>query len=382
MLAPNFFGRSRKQNVLTTLICLVLFGLVLTHWTRPASRTIQYSAFETHVTSAEDVSQLCVAHKFKPAPAPIPPIDGKGHFQQRRVYDLFLLSTELDWLDIRLNTLYQYVDYFVIVESDRTFTGLPKPLYLREHWPKFETFHRKIIYVVVEDKVNSTITWDHEDAFRNALLYETLPQIAGTEQEPRYGDALIVSDIDEVPRPETIKILRYCDYPDRLTLRSHFYYYSFQWLHRGEQWAHPQATTYRGLESTISPKDLRNGEGGPPGILFAPLRRLRQKADLFDASWHCSSCFRTIKEMQTKMSSFSHTPWNTKENREPKGLIERVRNGIDLFNRGGEVYDKIDGNPDVPKFILKNWQNYRYLLNRDGEDAAFEDVKDFLPVGS
>ena len=370
LLAPKL-PRSLRQLTIIATVFLTILLLLRIHWRQSSKRTIQYDAFKGHITSRSDATELCSAHGFPPfTPQPSNP-------RRRRVYDTFLLSTELDWLTVRLNTLYQSVDYFIIVESDRTFTGLPKPLHLRDRWPDFATFHRKLIYVVVADTVNSTRAWDHEDAFRDGLLYAAAEQIRGTERDFRDGDALIVSDIDEISRPETIKVLRYCDFPDRLTLRSQFYYYSFQWLHRGEQWAHPQATVYRGLERTISPTDLRNGEGGPgaPSI-FGPLRRWWQKADLFDAAWHCSSCFRTVKEMQTKMQSFSHTPWNTEENREPRTIIERVRQGLDLFNREGEVYDKIDGNPDVPPFVLEKWQNYRYLLNRDGADASFEDVKE------
>lgn len=227
----------------------------------------------------------------------------------------------------------------------------------------------------MDDKVNSTVSWDHEDALRNALLYETAAQINGTEKMFREGDALVMSDIDEVIRPETVKVLRYCNYPDRLTLRSQFYSYSFQWLHRGEQWTHPQATVYRGLDSTISPTSLRSGEGEQGWSFFR-----RQKADLFDAGWHCASCFRTIKEMQAKMESFSPSVWNTAENRDPKTITEKVRNGLDLFNHEGEVYDRIQGNLDMPKFILEKWQRYRYLLNRDGEDAGFEDAKELMAI--
>lgn len=374
MLIPNPIPRSPKQTVLTLLLLLSVLWLGTSHWNRSSIHSIQLSAFDGHSTSPVDISQVCAAHNFR-LTASSYTTDENGD-RKRRVYDFFLLSTELDWLEIRLNTLYAYVDYFVIVESDRTFTGRPKPLSLRENWSKFDSFHPKIIYVVVEDKVSSTRTWDHEDAFRNGLLYETMPQIAGKEQEPRYGDAMIISDIDEIPRPETVKLLRYCDFPDRLTLRSHFYYYSFQWLHRGQQWAHPQATVYRGLESTISPVDLRNDEGGPGFSLFRPLQRARQRADLYDAAWHCSSCFRTVKEMQTKIQSFSHTPWNTEQNRDPKTMIERVRNGIDLFNRPGEIYDKIESNPDVPRYILEHSKDFKYMLDRDGEEAGFEDAQD------
>lgn len=39
----------------------------------------------------------------------------------RKVYDLFLINTELDFLEIRLNELDSEVDYFVILESGMLF---------------------------------------------------------------------------------------------------------------------------------------------------------------------------------------------------------------------------------------------------------------------
>ncbi|EMC91821.1 glycosyltransferase family 17 protein, partial [Baudoinia panamericana UAMH 10762] len=294
----------------------------------------------------------------------------------RKVYDLFLLSTELDWLEIRLHTLSSYIDYFVIVESNSTFTGLPKPAYLAENWNKFAPFHSKIIHSVVEDPGLSigSRTWDHEDYFRNALLYATFPKLVGTLQEAQEGDVLIVSDVDEIPKPEAIVVLRKCAIPDRLTLRSQFYYYSFQWLHRGEMWAHPQATTYHGLDRTISPKDLRNGEPHTPGWFWLNhLRTWYQSRDFWDAAWHCSSCFHTVKEMQTKMQSFSHVGWNTEANRDVRTIVERVRGGVDLFGREGEVYERVEGNTDVPAYILQQPTRFGYLLDRDGEDGGFQD---------
>lgn len=378
MLATSSLLRSPRRSIIIFLLCSLFLWLLSSHRKGPSRHALRLSAFEGHIYTSEDVTQLCAAHNFAPAPVfATSGSSGQQNPQKRRVYDLFVLSTELDWLEIRLNTLYPYVDYFVILESKHTSTGQPKPLHLRENWSRFETFHRKLIYVAVEgDSSSIRGSWDTENGFRDALLYETMERVRGKEKEFRYGDALIVGDIDELPRPETVKLLRYCDFPDRLTLRSHFYSYSFQWLHRGEQWAHPQATVYRGLSNSIPPTDLRYGDGGPG--LRSTLGWGRQTADLLDTGWHCSFCFRTIKEMQAKMQSPSCTQWNTEENRDPQMIIDRVRSGLDLFDREDEIYDKIDGNPDVPPFIIEQWQSYRYLLNRDGEDAAFEDVKGLI----
>ena len=43
-----------------------------------------------------------------------------------KIYDTFIFSNELDLLDLRLNTFNDYVDKFVIVESNITFSGKPK----------------------------------------------------------------------------------------------------------------------------------------------------------------------------------------------------------------------------------------------------------------
>ncbi|CAD0090630.1 unnamed protein product [Aureobasidium mustum] len=81
--------------------------------------------------------------------------------------------------------------------------------------------------------------------------------------------------------------------------------------------------------------------------------------------------------MHTKMHSFSHQGWNTEENRDSRTLINRVRHGLDLFGRADELYDKIEDNKDVPSYITAQYEQkgrFKYLLDRDGEDAGFDDV--------
>ena len=39
----------------------------------------------------------------------------------------------------------------------------------------------------------------------------------------------------------------------------------------------------------------------------------------------------------------------------------------------GQYYDKVEHNMDVPQYVLQNSDRFRYLLDRDGEDAAFAD---------
>jgi beta-1,4-mannosyl-glycoprotein beta-1,4-N-acetylglucosaminyltransferase len=375
MSAVKWTQRRRRALRYTVLMCLVIALLVLINHDISQDHYLSTDLARSHpnldtgeqvLLSPNEAKSVCHAHGFSVE-------DGREN--QRKVYDLVLISTELDWLEIRLHTLSRYVDYFVIIESRTTFTGKPKPLHLGENWDLFKDFHHMIIYRVVEDSVQSQRIWDHEDYLRNALFKEVFPDLTGTAEQANPGDALVVSDMDEIIRPGAMLLLRYCSVPARLTLRTHFYYYSFQWRHRGPQWAHPDATIYRGSE-TIMPNNLRQGLLGHGWAPIAAFRRWWDRGTLWNAGWHCSSCFATVAEMRTKMHSFSHQGWNTANNRDSRTLVNRVRHGLDLFGRVGELYDRVELNGDVPPFVFEQYKQngrFRYLLNRDGEDAGFED---------
>lgn len=312
--------------------------------------------------SIDETIAICAQHNFKPS---------LEQTTRRKVYDLFMINDELDWLEIRLHTLAAYVDYFVILESPYTFTGLPKPLTLKDNWSRFAEFHSQIIYHVVEDMpVGAKRAWDYEDHQRNALYTQVIPGLEG-EQKANLGDVLIIADIDEVPRPIAITIMRNCLIPRRLTLRSQFYYYGFQWKHNGEQWPHAQATIYAGSSRTILPVNLRNGDGENP------ISRWYEKADLWNAGWHCSTCFHNISEVLSKMASFSHMSLNAEKFHDRTRIVDRVRKGLDLWDREGEAYVRVNSNEDIPEYVKNNGGTFSYLLDRDEANAGFADYDEF-----
>ena len=68
-----------------------------------------------------------------------------------KVFDCFPFYDELDLLEIRLNILNDVVDYFVLTEATRTFTGKPKPLHYDNNKVRFKKFEHKIRHVIVDD---------------------------------------------------------------------------------------------------------------------------------------------------------------------------------------------------------------------------------------
>ncbi len=71
------------------------------------------------------------------------------------IYDCFQFFNEEEILDIRLNILSPFVDYFVIVESSYDHQGNKRELVFNKK--KFEKFSHKINYIIVNDVSHSII---------------------------------------------------------------------------------------------------------------------------------------------------------------------------------------------------------------------------------
>ena len=69
-----------------------------------------------------------------------------------KIYDCFMYFDEEVVVDVRLNTLNEFVDYFVIVESKFTHKGDQREL--KFNLKKFERFKDKIIYLVYDREPN------------------------------------------------------------------------------------------------------------------------------------------------------------------------------------------------------------------------------------
>jgi beta-1,4-mannosyl-glycoprotein beta-1,4-N-acetylglucosaminyltransferase len=302
----------------------------------------------------QEATELCARHG-------LPVFERRD--RPRKVYDLFLFNAEFDWLEIRLNELRNHVDHFIILESSQTFTGHEKPLYYQNSSECFSSFANKIVYSSLDTSWRwFPLKWSRERFIRNSLFSSVFPTLL-PPAAPNNKDVILISDLDEIPRPETITVLRNCDFPKRTNLRSRFFYYSYQREHRKADWMHPQATWYDGMDKTVLPDTLRMGFEGKDYWNFT------------NSSWHCSSCFSTVAEMDFKIASFSHTEYNKPQFRDPAEIVRRVRNGLDLFDRPEEQYNKLDPVVDIPAFLMveENAERFKFVLDRDPENANFVD---------
>ena len=102
------------------------------------------------------------------------------------IYDCFSYWDEDLLLDLRLNILDKHVDFFVIVEGNRTWQNNSKNL--RFDINRFSKFKEKIIYVPVTNMPSGINPYLRENFQRNSIM-------RGLEQ-CKDDDFIIISDLD------------------------------------------------------------------------------------------------------------------------------------------------------------------------------------------
>lgn len=261
-----------------------------------------------------------------------------------KIYDFFFTNNEAMWWDIRLNTLYPVVDAFFILESKINFNGKSKPLFFKENIAKFSKFKDKIHHFVLESDIESGDVWNRESYQRDMLFVEGFKKLNLKE-----NDIILLSDTDEIPKPEALLALRYCMPPPRITLQSNIAFYSFEYV--TGTWDHPQAMLYNKADIP-SAQTLRNTFGSV----------------IPNSSWSCSYCFDKISDFQYKLESFAHQELNTDFYKDPKKILDHISKGTRFFQ--DPIQFQFVEKPDMPKYVKEN-DKYRYLYDRHMPSGGF-----------
>lgn len=117
-----------------------------------------------------------------------------------KVYDCFPFFNELDILEVRLQELWDTVDYFVLAESNISHSGNPKEYIFENNKDRFSKYMSKIRHIKVNDVPETSDSWVREKYQRWAL------ERGLNDMQPE--DIVITSDCDEIARAEIIKMIK------------------------------------------------------------------------------------------------------------------------------------------------------------------------------
>ncbi|EUC57397.1 beta-1,4-mannosyl-glycoprotein 4-beta-N-acetylglucosaminyltransferase [Rhizoctonia solani AG-3 Rhs1AP] len=313
-----------RRRIVASLITLVILIFVTLYYRYQIQNAISYAS--RPLWDTPEGPTTIIPHFYAPGLEPSPAVCKLHGFEPREedpeVWDAVLFSTELDLLEVRLNELDAVVDRFFIVESDRTFTGIPKQPILQDalQTPQFARFKSKITYLLHPGRIpnsgESPFNVEQEHRFAmTQLVNSTFSSMFDT------APLVIMSDVDEIPAAHTIKLVKKCAFPRVLHFQLRNYMYSFEWPSGWRSWR------------------AQVEEWGPESHYMHSHVEARGDYILSDSGWHCSFCFRTIEEFVTKMRGYSHADriGGDMSLLDPKRIQETICSGRDIFNMLPEV---------------------------------------------
>ncbi len=269
-----------------------------------------------------------------------------------KVIDCITYFNEDVVLDVRLNTLDKFVDYFVIVECAYEHQGKKKIQNFDIN--KFKKFEKKIIYKFIDELPKNFLEYQKKNHWwienyqrnyiSNLLKFDK-------------NDFIIISDLDEIPNLENINLEILLKKYEYIFFAQDLFYYKFN----NQNLTFKKWPGSRGcqLKNLVSPQHLRNTKFPRKYEFFK--RYFSKNYVVDDGGWHFSFIFKT-NEIIKKIKSFAHKEWNNSFFTDKKKVEERINNNLDLFDRG-YVYKKYDQNK-LPKYIIENKEKFKeYLIS-------------------
>jgi len=253
-----------------------------------------------------------------------------------KIFDCFMYFDEEVVLDLRLNTLNEFVDYFVIVESIFTHKGDKREL--RFDHKKFEKYKDKIIYLVYEEQPEGLVKIKDQNSDHGGYIINALIRENGQRNFISKGlsladdeDFVLISDVDEIPN---LKSINFKNYQKKIIqFRQEMFYYKFNLKLPNLVWTGTKACKKKNL---VSPQWLRNIKDKKYPFFrldtyFSKTKYISVKF-IDNGGWHFSN-IKSAEEIEHKLKSYLHhrefdiNPLNTEE---IKNIIDRKQAIYDL----------------------------------------------------
>jgi hypothetical protein len=166
-----------------------------------------------------------------------------------------MFYNELELLEVRLAEGYNYVDKFIIVESDATHSDRKKGYLLKEHLAgRFLKYKDKIVYVKINFEsspaYNKVLKYYKEQTRENLSRrwinehFQRDSAILCSDIEFQDEDILIVSDLDEIPFYKRILNVDWLDKGQTIHLNMVMCYYYLN-TKLNCSWYHPYMIKYK-----------------------------------------------------------------------------------------------------------------------------------------
>ena len=291
-----------------------------------------------------------------------------------KIFDCFMYFDEEVVLDVRLNTLDRFVDYFIIVESKFTHKGDPRDLKFNQK--KFEKFKNKIIYLIYEEEpreIEIVNSHDDEGEKSRKYIFNAAYRENGQRNYIQKGlvgakenDIILISDVDEIPN---LLGINFNEINEKIILfKQDMFYYKFNLCLPNLIWTGTKGCKKKYL---LNPQWLRNIKDRkyPFYRIDTIFSKNKYKSIKYinSGGWHFTN-IKTSKEIQYKLKSYLHhrefdvSPLSVNQIDEiiknKKAIYNlNVDKSVNKFEHGNKL-EKFEFNK-LPGYIQKNKDNFK-----------------------
>ena len=297
-----------------------------------------------------------------------------------KIYDCFMFYDEDVILDLRLNILNEYIDYFVIVESKFFHNG--KERKLRFDIKKYTKFRDKIIYIIQDNQpsgIQEILKSDDEGTIsakeiNNALLRENSQRnlISQGLKMAADNDLILISDVDEIPNLEKVKLKETKN--EILMFEQDIFYYKLNRYLPNFQWFGTKGCLKKNLKS---PQWLRNIKNKKYSFLridtFFSDKKYINKKFINHGGWHFSN-LKNAEDLELKLKSYLHHRDYEVEELGKTKIEKLMKTNETIYDMFGDKTSKKYGDDKrrkldvyeinkLPIFIQNNLEKYKNWID-------------------
>tara|TARA_B100001094_G_scaffold272_1_gene268 strand:- start:1261 stop:2130 length:870 start_codon:yes stop_codon:yes gene_type:complete len=268
-------------------------------------------------------------------------------------------------LDLRLNVLYQNVDYFVIVESIYNHKGEKRNLLFNSK--KFEKFSDKIIYLVYDkipqlvEPIKETDNEKEKDGkyIMNALYRENAQRdfILEGLKSAKKDDLILISDVDEIPKLSSVNLNQIKN--EIILFKQDMFYYKYNLSLPNFKWTGTKAVKRKNL---VSPQWLRNVKDRKypfyrVDTFFSDKKYINIQI-INDGGWHFSN-IKSPEMIEHKLRSYLHHREFDQVSLSIKEINELVKKKQAIYDlRVDKRVNKVGNGVILENFEMKKLPNY------------------------
>lgn len=229
-----------------------------------------------------------------------------------KIYDCFMFSDENLLLDLRLNSLNDFVDKFIIVEAAYLHNGESKKLNFDIN--NFKKFKDKIHYIIVEDQPPKIVPFKKEDSktkesekkIINSIMRDNFQreQLMKGLKNLENEDLIILSDLDEIPDLNKLNLNEINN--EIIIFKQKMFYYKFNLHYENFEWFGSKAVKKKNF---ISPQWLRNIKSKKYPLwrldTFFSKNKYTNIKFIENGGWHFT-CIKKPADIHKKLLTFAH----------------------------------------------------------------------------